>query len=134
MFLRGALFGLGVVRRLGGGARHYPAQGREARAVALEASVGASIDQALERLDSLDRAGVLLQLADDRQTTARHRSAEYQAVAAAQRLAAGRPSPLPSALVSHQALVLDAELKAHGAQLSPEQHQRFSWPAQTVSW
>ncbi|MHB1837667.1 MAG: ATP-dependent DNA helicase, partial [Solirubrobacteraceae bacterium] len=96
---------------------------REARAVALEASAGASIDQALGSLDSLDHASVLLSLADGRQTTTRHRATEQRTVTVAQRVAAQRPNPLPTALVSHQALVLDAELQAHGAQLSPEQHQ-----------
>ncbi|MGH2916562.1 MAG: MobF family relaxase [Solirubrobacteraceae bacterium] len=96
---------------------------REARAVALEASAGASIDQALGTLDSLDRANVLLELADGRLTTIRHRSAEQQTITAAERLAAARPDPLPTELVEHQALTLDAELRAHGAQLSPEQHQ-----------
>ncbi|MHB1571604.1 MAG: MobF family relaxase, partial [Solirubrobacteraceae bacterium] len=81
---------------------------REARAVALEASAGASIDQALEGLDSLDRAGVLLSLADGRQTTTRHRATEQRTVTVAQRVAARRPSPLPTGLVQHHALALDA--------------------------
>ena len=96
---------------------------REARAVALEASAGTSIDQALDGLEALRISGGLLALADGRYTTTPHRSAERHTIATAKRVAATRPTPLPTDQVQRQALALDAELKAHGGQLSTEQHQ-----------
>jgi conjugative relaxase-like TrwC/TraI family protein len=96
---------------------------REARAVALEASAGVDVDQALLGLGRLRASGELLALQDGRYTTAPHRAAERDTIAAAVRLAAARPAPLPAEQVRREAVALDAELRAHGAQLSAEQRQ-----------
>ena len=96
---------------------------REARAVALEANAGVTVEQALAALDQLQTAGELLLLTDGRLTTTRHRHLERRTVATAHRLAGTRVIPLSDELIARQALVLDAELQAHSAQLSGEQRR-----------
>ncbi len=97
--------------------------GREARAVALEASAGVEIEGALRRLERLQSTGELLRLADGRHTTRGHRTRERHTVQIAARLAAERVAPLPAQHVEREALALDAELRAHGGELAAEQHQ-----------
>lgn len=97
-------------------------QSREARAVALERSAGASTAEALAVLVSLRERGELLQLADGTVTTRRHRARERQTVAAAARLADGRVDALPEAFVGHEADALDRRLRASGGRLAEEQH------------
>jgi conjugative relaxase-like TrwC/TraI family protein len=100
--------------------------GREARAVALEASAGIQIERALRRIQRLQATGELLRLADGRHTTRRHRTAERHTVTTAARLAAARLTPLPTRQVTRQTLALDAELNAHGGELSAEQRQALA--------
>jgi conjugative relaxase-like TrwC/TraI family protein len=99
---------------------------REARAVALEASAGVDVDQALLGLGRLRASGELLALQDGRYTTRPHRAAERDTIATAGRLAGARPTPLPTQLLEREALALDAELKAHGAGLSAEQREALA--------
>lgn len=94
---------------------------REARAVALEASAGVPIDQALERLDELRVNGQLLELADQTNTTDGHRAAERQTAGLAAHLAASRVLEVPPALVQEEADQLDARLRTGGSRLSREQ-------------
>jgi hypothetical protein len=96
---------------------------REARAVALEANAGVTVEQALAALDQLQTAGELLLLADGRLTTTRHRHLERRTVATTHRLAGTRVTPLSDELIARQTLVLDAELQAQSAQLSGEQRR-----------
>ena len=107
---------------------------REARAVALEASAGIPIEPALRRLERLQATGELLRLADGRQTTRSHRASEKATVAVAGRLAAARLTPLPAEQLERQRLALDAELKAHGGQLSDEQQHALQLACADVSW
>jgi conjugative relaxase-like TrwC/TraI family protein len=94
---------------------------REARAVALEASAGTPIMQALKSLEGLRLSGQLLQLASQTHTTERHRQTELETVMLAQRLGAGRVQPIPRALVEREAALLDLELRSTGGGLSHEQ-------------
>jgi hypothetical protein len=93
----------------------------EARAVALEAGAGTPIADSLRALEHLRSDGQLLDLADGRQTTRRHRHAERQTVALARRLAAGRVDPIAPMLVAEHRRRLDDELRAVGGRLSAEQ-------------
>ncbi len=94
---------------------------REARAVALEASTGIPITDALGALERLGESGELCELADGRQTTRVHRGVERQTVLLAEQLAATRTSPLPVDAVDRQTSALDAQLAAGGARLATEQ-------------
>ena len=99
----------------------FPA--RDARAVALERSAGAAIDDAVGRLRELRDAGDILVLADGTGTTREHRGRERTTVAIAERLAAQTVPPIPSALVAAEIERLDQELAARGGALSIEQHR-----------
>ncbi|MDQ2759870.1 MAG: relaxase domain-containing protein [Actinomycetota bacterium] len=96
---------------------------REARAVALESSVGMRAQDGLVTLDRLRSSGELLALADGTSTTRAHRAAEREIVMLADGLGAGRVAPIPAALTEGQALALDAKLRQQGAALAPEQHR-----------
>lgn len=96
---------------------------REARAVALEASVGIPIAEALQTLAQLRTDGELLTLADGRLTTRAHRLAERSTVKVAQRLAGTTVPPIPAELVALQASRLDHELAVSGGALTSEQRQ-----------
>jgi conjugative relaxase-like TrwC/TraI family protein len=93
----------------------------QARAVALEASAGTPIPHALEPLNQLQKAGQLLRLADQTQTTRRHRQAEHDTILVARRLAASPAPAIPRELVVREAARLDQELRAAGGRLSGEQ-------------
>jgi conjugative relaxase-like TrwC/TraI family protein len=95
--------------------------GREARAVALEASAGATIEATLERLDRLGLDGQLLSLADGDKTTRVHRAAEQQTTGLAGALAAARVKEIPHDMVEREARDLDTVLRATGGRLSGEQ-------------
>jgi conjugative relaxase-like TrwC/TraI family protein len=94
---------------------------REARAVALEASAGAPIEDALAQLEQLRLGDQLLDLEDGSRTTRNHRAAEHQTVATAGRLAASRVEELGAELVDREVSRLDTLLQATGGGLSPEQ-------------
>lgn len=94
---------------------------REARAVALEASAGAKVELALERLERLRVQGQLLELADETNTTRQHRSAEQDSVALASRLANGRVERISRHVVDREVAELDARLRAAGSRLAREQ-------------
>jgi conjugative relaxase-like TrwC/TraI family protein len=94
---------------------------REARAVALEASAGVGIDDALYGLERLRADGEVLTLADGRATSRPHRTSERRTVSVAERLAAARVTALSPGQVEKQTHALDAELKAQGAGLAREQ-------------
>jgi conjugative relaxase-like TrwC/TraI family protein len=94
---------------------------REARAVALERSAGASIQQALERLRQLRARREILLLADGSGTTRDHRGREQAVVAITQRLAGMRVEPLLVTAAAREIDRLDRELAAHGGRLSDEQ-------------
>ncbi len=94
---------------------------REARAVALEASAGTPIPHALQPLDGLERTGQLLRLADQTETTQRHRAAERDTVAVVQRLAGAQVEAIPRGLAEREVVRLDEQLRAGGAALSREQ-------------
>ncbi|MDQ6775648.1 MAG: AAA family ATPase, partial [Actinomycetota bacterium] len=96
---------------------------REARAVALEASAGVSIDDALYGLERLRADGEVLTLADGRATSRPHRASEHRTVTIAERLAAARITALPAGEVDNQTRTLDAELAAEGAGLGVEQRR-----------
>ncbi len=94
---------------------------REARAVALEASTGVSIEQAVECLEDMRLQGQLLSLADGTNTTSGHRVVEQQTVGLARQLAAARVQEIPQGLVEREAGDLDTVLRATGGKLSREQ-------------
>ena len=98
----------------------FPA--RDARAVALEQSAGAPINQALEQLQELRKSEEILVLADGTGTTRAHRGRERTVVAITQRLTATELVPLPAGAAEREADRLDHELSAHGGRLSGEQH------------
>jgi hypothetical protein len=99
----------------------FPA--RDARAVALERSAGAPIDQALEQLRELRTSEGILVLADGTGTTRQHRGRERTVVAITSRLTATQIPPLPAGLADGEADRLDRELAARGGRLSDEQRQ-----------
>ena len=94
---------------------------REARAVALEASAGVGIDQALTGLARLREEGQLLALADGRSTTAAHRRAEHATVKIAANLATSRSTAIPARLAERETMLLAAELERVGGKLTAEQ-------------
>ena len=94
---------------------------REARAVVLEASAGASIEQSLAALRLLRATREVLALADGRATTRIHRAAERRTVALAEKLAGGRAQEISPATVEREAVVLDRELRRRGGELAAEQ-------------
>lgn len=94
---------------------------REARAVALEASAGTPIQEALRPLEQLRQAGELIRLADQSNTTRAHRHSERDTVALAHRLATTPVRPIPHSLVQREAERLDTRLGAAGGRLSREQ-------------
>ncbi len=97
----------------------FPA--RDARAVALERSAGAPIDQALQQLQQLRDNDELLLLADGTGTTREHRAREEATVATAQQLASTNVPPIVPELVRRETDRLDQELAARGGRLSDEQ-------------
>jgi conjugative relaxase-like TrwC/TraI family protein len=94
---------------------------RDARAVALEASAGAPIAEALDQIEHAREAGQLVELADGRCTTAAHRLREQTAVERAASLAATSVPRLPEPIVARESETLDAKLKHVGGALSGEQ-------------
>jgi ATP-dependent exoDNAse (exonuclease V) alpha subunit len=96
---------------------------RDARAVALEASAGATIDQSLRALDQLRATNQVLELSDGRHTTRAHRRAEQQTARAAQQLAAAGVAPIPGERVERSTERLARELAAAGGELSAEQRR-----------
>jgi conjugative relaxase-like TrwC/TraI family protein len=96
---------------------------REARAVALEASAGVSIDRSLWAMHQLRTSGELLPLADGRETTRQHRRAERETVTVAGRLSVGRVAAIPRGLVAQATRRLDEQLGASGARLSDSQRE-----------
>ena len=97
----------------------FPA--RDARAVALERSAGAPIQDALEQLRELRASQDILVLADGTGTTRDHRGRERTVVAITERLAASRVEPLPAGAAGHESDRLDRELATVGGRLSREQ-------------
>jgi conjugative relaxase-like TrwC/TraI family protein len=102
----------------------FPA--REARAVALERSAGAPIDDALRPLVELRDAGEILRLADGSGTTREHRAREQSTISTAERVIEHRIIPLDHASVVAQADRLDRELRGRGGRLSDEQRQAIT--------
>jgi conjugative relaxase-like TrwC/TraI family protein len=96
---------------------------REARAVALESSAGAPIQQALELLDQARDEGEVLRLADGRSTTRWHRAAERVTVRSATQLTEATTRPIPAGLIDRAALLLDDRLAGGGGRLSAEQRR-----------
>ncbi len=94
---------------------------RDARAVALEASAGVQIEQAVERLQALRKERELLALADGTNTTGRHRAAERDTVTLVRRLASSRVAEIPDELVEREVRNLDTLLRETGSRLSREQ-------------
>ncbi len=94
---------------------------REARAVALEASAGADIQDTLASLQQLRLTDELLPLTDGRVTTRQHRAAEHRTVALAERLAGTRVTPIRRELVERQTARLDTQLNRAGGSLAGEQ-------------
>jgi conjugative relaxase-like TrwC/TraI family protein len=99
----------------------FPA--REARAVALERSAGAPIDDALRPLVELRDAGEILRLADGSGTTREHRARERTTISTAARVIEHRITALDRDSVVAQADRLDRELQGRGGRLSNEQRQ-----------
>jgi conjugative relaxase-like TrwC/TraI family protein len=97
----------------------FPA--RDARAVALERSAGASIGAALEQLRELRAAEEILVLADGTGTTRQHRGRERTVIAITQRLTDTQIPPLPAGAAQREADRLDDELATRGGRLSDEQ-------------
>jgi conjugative relaxase-like TrwC/TraI family protein len=96
---------------------------REARAVALERSVGVPAAAALEPLEDAREQGEVLALADGRATTARHRAME-EAVLATSTCLAERPAErVDPAAVDRAIEEINERLAQQGGQLSPEQLQ-----------
>ncbi len=97
---------------------------REARAVALETVAGdGDPDRALAVLEQLRERGEILELADGRETTRRHRGTERAAVAAARALADTPTEAIAQELVDDDVSELRSELALGGAQLASEQEQ-----------
>jgi conjugative relaxase-like TrwC/TraI family protein len=99
----------------------FPA--RDARAVALERSAGAPIEEILRALSELRAGDEILLLADGTGTTRAHRRRELATVHLAQRIAVERIPPIPSALVTRETDRLDHDLVEQGGRLSTEQRQ-----------
>ena len=99
----------------------FPA--REARAVALERSAGAAINDALRPLVELRDGGEILRLADGSGTTRAHRAREHETIRTAERVIDHRITALDRDSVVAQADRLDRELRGRGARLSDEQRQ-----------
>jgi len=97
----------------------FPA--RDARAVALECSCGAPIQEALSRLRELRASEEILVLADETGTTRDHRGREQAVVQITERLAAGRVDALPAGLAAIETDRLDRQLADRGRGLSEEQ-------------
>ena len=98
---------------------HFTA--RDARAAALEASVGLPIDEALQPLTGLRRDGELLRHADGSFTTRRHRAVEHATVDRLTALASGRVIAIHDATVRREVRRLSAQLTRAGGALTSEQ-------------
>jgi hypothetical protein len=85
----------------------FPA--RDARAVALERSAGAPIQDALTQLPELRGREEILLLADGAGTTRHHRGRERTVVVITQRLAKQRIEPIPAAVADREAERLDRD-------------------------
>jgi len=96
---------------------------REARAVALEVSAGGDPAAGLAALERLRERSEILQLADGRETTRRHRGGERAAVAAARALADESAPALAQELVDDEVSELRSALALDGMQLAAEQEQ-----------
>ena len=95
--------------------------GHAARAVALEASAGAGIDEGLAVLDRARDAGEVLELADGRYTTRSHRAAERATVRTVGELTTGRVSAVPERLVVSEVARLSRRLNRDGEVMTGEQ-------------
>jgi len=96
---------------------------REARAVALEVGAGGDPTAGLAALERLRERSEILQLADGRETTRRHRGAERAAVTAARVLADTPTEAIDPELVDADVSELRSALALGGAQLAVEQEQ-----------
>ncbi len=96
---------------------------REARAVALEAVAGGDPAAGLAALEQLRERSEILELADGRETTRRHRGAERAAVTAARALADTPTEAIDPELVDADVSELQSALALDGAQLAAEQEQ-----------
>jgi conjugative relaxase-like TrwC/TraI family protein len=96
---------------------------REARAVALEAVAGRDPAAGLTALERLRERREILQLADGRETTRRHRGTERVAVAAARALADTPTEAIAPELVDADVAELRSALALDGMQLAVEQEQ-----------
>ncbi len=88
---------------------------RDTRAAALVAGLGLPVDVALEAVDRLTERGELLELADGRWTTRPHRQMEARTIARSRAVAAGHGRPVGAELAEREIAVLDAQLRAAGA-------------------
>ena len=97
-----------------------PTQGR---ATALESAAGLGAQEELgdELYAELRERGIVIDLADGRQTTSFHRAMERQTVAAAQQLAGGGARAIRAEVVEAEIARIDQELAAVGAGIAPEQ-------------
>jgi len=96
---------------------------REARAVALEVSAGGDPAAGLAALERLRERSEILQLADGRETTRRHRGTERAAVTAARALADTPTEAIDPELVDADVSELRSALALDGMQLADEQEQ-----------
>jgi len=96
---------------------------REARAVALEVSAGGDPAAGLVALARLRERREILELADGRETTRRHRGTERAAVTAARALADETAPAIAQELVDEEVSELRSALALDGAQLAVEQEQ-----------
>jgi len=96
---------------------------REARAVALEVVAGGDPAAGLAALERLRERREILELADGRETTRRHRGAERAAVTAARALANETSPAISPELVDEEVSELRSALALDGMQLADEQEQ-----------
>jgi len=96
---------------------------REARAVALEAVAGGDPAAGLAALERLRERSEILQLADGRETTRRHRGTERAAIASARALADTPTEAIDPELVDADVSELRSALALDGMQLAVEQEQ-----------
>ena len=95
--------------------------GHAARAVALEASAGARIEDGLAVLERARETGEVLELADGHYTTRSHRSAERATVRAVVEVAVGRVAAIPEEIVVAEVARLGKRLNREGGFINEEQ-------------
>lgn len=95
--------------------------GRQARAVALERSTGTSIEDATGVLDQARADGQVLELANGRHTTWRHRAAEHAVIGTAGRLAEAQAPEIHRDAVVDAALLVGSRFSERDQALSAEQ-------------